>query len=140
MYISMYVCYNPRAIVSSLLLGFCFVLIVILIWSCKTPNDQPFLDYSPSAVVPCPSHYKCGAASIDQVSMENDLYSNLMQSNTYMTSELMNTDECCIQAKDSEPSKSIIIRADAAYEAPLPAGMYTPENEIEIGMMQRPIR
>ena len=136
----MYVCYNPRAIVSSLLLGFCFVLIIILIWSCQKPNDQPYLDYIPSSVVPCPSHYKCGAASIDQVSMENDLYSNLRESNLSTTSELMNTDECCVQAKDSEPTKSVMLRSTTAYEAQLPEGMYTPEDAIETSMMRRPIR
>jgi hypothetical protein len=127
---------------SSLFNGFCVVLLIIMLWLlCKmSKKDQPFIDYMPSVVVPCPSHYKCGAASIDQASMENDLYSNLRESNKYMTQELLNTDECCVEAKDSEPTKSVMSRSAKAQETPLPEGMYTPENDFEQGMMSRPIR
>jgi len=135
------VCYDQRVICSSVCLGVYLAIIIILIWRHSTSiKDQPFIDYMPSVVTPCPSHYKCGAASIDQVSMENDLYSNLRESNKYMSPELVNSDECCVQAKDSEPTKSIMSRSNTAYEAPLPDGMYTPENAFEKGMMKRPMR
>jgi hypothetical protein len=135
------VCYDQRVICSGMSVGVCVAIIIILIWSYyASKKDQPFIDYMPSVVTPCPSHYKCGATSIDQASMENDLYSNLRESNKYMSPELLNTDECCVQAKDSEPAKSIMSRSNTAYEAPLPDGMYTPENAFEKGMMKRPIR
>lgn len=136
----MYVCYNPRAIISSILLGFSFVLIIILIWSCKVPSasgTQGYLDYMPDAVEPCPSHYRCGAASINQVQLENNLFANLRESEKYAVPELMGTDQYGVLAKQSEPTSCMMARAKVANETPLPEGMYTPDDDFERGFLQR---
>jgi hypothetical protein len=136
----MHVCYNPRAIISSIFVGFSFVLIIILIWSCGVPHAsgaQGYLDYMPGAIEPCPSHYRCGAASIDQVKLENDLYANLRESEKYAVPELMGTDQYGVLAKQSEPTGCMIARAKVAHETPLPEGMYTPENDFERQLLLR---
>lgn len=135
----MFVCYNPRAIISSILLGFSFVLIIILIWSCdgSSHKAQGFLDYMPDVVEPRPLQYRRGAVSINQVEMENDLFINLRESEKHATPELMGTDQYGILAKQSEPTSCMMQRDKVAYEAPLPEGMYTPDDEFETSFLRR---
>jgi hypothetical protein len=144
---AMYICYNPRVIIQNLLIAFLFVLIIILIWSCgnqsfgnkknRNKGTEGYLDYMPSAIEPCPSHYKCGAASINQVAMENDLFNNLRESEKYASDPLMTQDQCCVLAKDSEPTDCMMKRNAAVRENSLPEGMYTPRDEMEKGLMKQ---
>ena len=132
------VCYNTEKILSNLLVGFLFVLVIVLIWTCKSNESskaQPYLDYMPAVTQPCPSHYTCGASSKSQVKMENDLYDRLRESEKYSTPDLLNTDQCCVNAKESEPTSCMLKRSLNSNEPPLPEGMAVPEDDFEVAFL-----
>lgn len=137
----MYVCYKPREFLPGLILGLTIVLLTIIIWSsCGNKNEDGYLDYMPSAIEPCPSHYRCGAESINQVKLEKDLYLNLQESNKYANVEQIGSDECCVRAGEAEPMSSMLLRSSNVSEKPMGEGMYTPHSEIEARMMSRRVR
>jgi hypothetical protein len=133
-------CCNAQSIFFSVLIVICTLVVVSCISTCTNSKTQSYVDYMPSVIQPCPSYYKCGAESKDQIARENTLYANLRKSNTYSVPEFMGTDEYYVQSKDSEPTESIMKRSTIAYEGDMQEGTYTPEDDIEAGMMNMPIR
>ncbi len=117
--------------------GFFIAILIILaiLWVRRgrvgDAKTQPFLDYMPTAVQPCPSSYKCGATSIAQVAMENNLFSDLREANAYTLPETTTSDEVDVVPTEAEPTACMISRASKAREGPMGEGQYTPYAEIE---------
>jgi hypothetical protein len=96
-----------------------------------------FLDYMPDVPVPCPSDYRCGGTSREQVAMENRLYTDLREGSKYALPETVTMDAYDVIATEAEPTSCMIQRASAARETPQPEGQYTPYDEIEQGFLNR---
>ncbi len=100
-------------------------------------KTSPFLDYMPDVPRPCPSDYRCGGASREQIRMENRLYTDLRESSKYALPETMTADVYDVSADAAEPVTCMLNRASRATEAPQPEGQYTPWDEIESGFLNR---
>lgn len=100
-------------------------------------RKSPFLDYMPDVPRPCPSDYRCGGTSREQVRMENRLYTDLRESSKYALPETMTPDAYDVPADAAEPVTCMLNRAARATEAPQPEGQYTPWDEIESGFLSR---
>jgi hypothetical protein len=124
---------------NSVLIGFAIgmIIILIVIVSRSQQKNQSFLDYMPTAVEPCPSHYKCGATSRAQVRLENNLFNDLRESNTFTLPETITTDQYDVIASEAEPTACMIRRAAQAHEGRLGEGQYTPYDEIEERFLTR---
>lgn len=131
---------NVRIAFVSALVVICIIIIATLMTSYGKSETQPYVDYMPSVTRTCPTSRRCGSEPKSQIARENALYSNLRGSNAYAAPEFMGTDQCCVQAKDSEPTKSIMKRSTTAYEGDMQEGTYTPVDDIEVGLMNTPIR
>lgn len=104
------------------LVGAAILIIGIIIMVMVTPK-QTYLDYMPSAVEPCPSHYRCGATTKEQVAMENRLYADLRESEKYTLPATLTADQISVVATDSEPTGCMMARAAVAKEGPKPEGL-----------------
>lgn len=102
-----------------------------------TQSKSGFLDYMPDVPRPCPSDYRCGGASREQVRMENRLYTDLRESSKYALPETMTADAYDVPANAAEPVTCMLNRAASAKEALQPEGQYTPWDEIESGFLNR---
>jgi hypothetical protein len=125
-----------------------FVVIVGIIWASaaggasylkdrEKPTTSGFLDYMPDVPRPCPSDYRCGGISREQVRMENRLYADLREGSKYALPETMTSDAYDVIATEAEPTDCMLKRASAAKEAPPQEGQYTPWDEIEQGFLAR---
>lgn len=103
----------------------------------KPSTTSSFLDYMPDVPRPCPSDYRCGGTSREQVRMENRLYTDLRESSKYALPETMTADAYDVPADAAEPVTCMLNRAAHATEAPQPEGQYTPWDEIESGFLNR---
>lgn len=106
-----------------------------LVSSKKTTSG--FLDYMPDVPRPCPSDYRCGGTSREQIRMENRLYTDLRESSKYALPETMTADAYDVPANAAEPVSCMLGRASRAREMPQPEGQYTPWDEIESGFLDR---
>lgn len=123
-----------------------FVLVIVyafvqyirlLMWLGALKQKSPFLDYMPDVPRPCPSDYRCGGTSREQVRMEERLYTDLRESSKYALPETMTSDTYDVPADAAEPTSCMLNRAATAKEAPKPEGQYTPWDEIESGFLTR---
>lgn len=124
-----------------------FVLLVGILWvgatglgailKSRSATTSPFLDYMPDAPRPCPSDYRCGGVSREQVKMEKQLYANLLTGSKYALPETMTMDAYDVIASEAEPTSCMIKRASNATEAPPQEGQYTPWDEIESGFLNK---
>lgn len=96
-----------------------------------------FLDYMPDVPRPCPSDYRCGGTSREQVAMENRLYTDLREGSKYALPETVTMDAYDVIATEAEPTTCMLERAAVAQETPQPEGQYTPYDEIEQGFQLR---
>lgn len=109
---------------TSLPIGKIAILVVAVIFLIiLVTRRQPYLDYMPTAVEPCPSHYRCGATTRQQAAMENRLYADLRESSKYALPETVTTDQVDIVASDAEPTACMLTRAARAREGPKPEGV-----------------
>ena len=103
----------------------------------KMRSHAGFLDYIPDVPVPCPSDYRCGGTSREQVAMENRLYRDLREGSKYALPETVTTDAYDVIATEAEPTSCMLQRAAKAKETPMPEGQYTPYDEIEHRFLER---
>ena len=97
-----------------------------------------FMDYMPTAIDPCPSHYRCGATTREQVRMENNLFSDLREGSKYTLPETVTSDQYDVVATEAEPPSCMLDRANKpGADAREEEGTYTPYDEIENGYMNR---
>lgn len=141
----MFVCYETKVILKSLSIGILFILVIYFIWNNNTVNSSSTSTVCggnkentiTSDVQLVKKNKKNEFGCINQEEKENNLYNKLLVDGGDKDAEKMLSDEYIVLAKDSESTKSQIVRSVYAYENVLPEGMYSPINEIEIGMMQR---
>lgn len=129
----------------SFLLGVILAIVLILVLECRksthidVPNQMPssdaetYLDYRPGGYVnACPSHFRCGAASRDQVQLENSLHTRLRETEKYFDAENPTDDQYHVPSSKAEPTVCTMRRAASAKEGLYPNdGMHTPHSEIE---------
>ena len=127
----------PRGLIIFLVVVSIFALIVILIIIFTKPSENFAADYMPSSATnTCPTHYKCGASTIDQVQLENSLAARLRETEKNSETPNFGYDQVFVQPVDSEPSDAMKKRADCAKDGAFPwEGMSSPYDEFELGMM-----
>lgn len=99
------------------------IVIILIIFVVGRHKPAGYLDYMPTAIEPCPSHYRCGATTREQIAMENRLYANLRESEKYSLPATLTSDMISVVATDSEPTSCMMARAARATEGPKPEGM-----------------
>jgi hypothetical protein len=123
-----------------------FIIIMGVLWagafglSAYLKSKEPksgFLDYMPDVPRPCPSDYRCGGVSREQVRMEKHLFSDLREGSKYALPETMTMDAYDVTATEAEPTSCMVKRAARGREMPQPEGQYTPWDEIESGFLVR---
>lgn len=131
---------------NAFLLGVILAILIILVVECgrATPSypvdpktTDAFLDYRPGGYASaCPSHYKCGAASLDQVQLENSLHTRLRESEKYYDAANPTDDQYHVTPMKAEPVACRMTRAANTKEGKYPEdGMITPHSDIEKRMM-----
>lgn len=115
----------------------CGLLIWFIVTLTKDGTSTGFLDYMPDVPRPCPSDYRCGGTSREQMAMEHRLYVDLREGSKYALPETMTKDAYDVIATEAEPTSCMLQRAAKAQETPIPEGQYTPYDEIEQGFLER---
>ena len=128
----------PRGIRNGIILG--VIIIGIIVWGVVSTNsakDSFAADYMPSSATnTCPTHYKCGASTIDQVQLENSLAARLRETEKNSETPNFGYDQVFIPPVESEPSDAMKKRADCAKDGAFPwEGMAAPYDDFELGMM-----
>jgi hypothetical protein len=148
-YKTMFDCNDKDKNTITLLLLVLFIIIIIFlicntneknvpqVCSPKTNIKEKYVDYMPNV-----QNYKskCPSSRVDQEKKESILYDKIYMDSKNSDPEQFDTDECRVLAKDAESTKSQIMRANMAYDGIMPEGTYTPNDEIEVGMMKTIIR
>lgn len=131
---------NQKILIGPIILGILVIsgfigLIVFLLT--KESYDSFAADYMPSSATnTCPTHYKCGASTIDQVQLENSLAARLRETEKNSETPNFGYDQVFVQPVESEPSDAMKKRADCAKDGAFPwEGMSAPYDDFESGMM-----
>lgn len=108
-------------------------IFLYLYFSTRKKDTFSSADYIPSGSTNvCPTHYKCGASTIDQVQLENALAARLRDSEQNTETPNFTTDQVFVNPNDSEPTEAMKRRADCAREGVFPwDGLRTPYEDIE---------
>jgi hypothetical protein len=104
------------------------VMMVIIMTPQTSSVSQPFVDYQPGLIEPCPSQYKCGAQTRDQVALENRLFSDLREENTYDRHIDSSGELYYITAEEAEPQDHMMKREEQDVP-PMPEGTYVEHDE-----------
>ena len=115
------------------LLSLLMILALVLVFSCPESlghHDDGFLDYIPSAIEPCPSHYKCGAQTVAQVELENRLFADLRESNKYENDPNLTGDLRYIVANQTETTTETLERS-FGVEGALPEGLTNLHSQLQ---------
>jgi hypothetical protein len=157
------VCYETKALFKNLLLGLLFALVIYIAWCCVSTgysDSAPCLHQQPETGggsggpqlldiyvqsdfqvrPPYKKQNRNESRRVSQEEKENNLYNKLLADGGDKDVEKLGEDEYTVLAKDSESTKSQINRSALATENCLPEGMYSPTDDIERGMMKRPLR
>lgn len=128
---SLYVKFRIMQLIVGVLVFIAFVLLYF--YAPKRKDAFSAADYVPSSSTDvCPTHYKCGASTIDQAQLENALAARLRASEANSETPNFTTDQVFILPRDSEPTEAMKRRADCAREGVFPwEGMRTPYEDIE---------
>jgi hypothetical protein len=120
---------HPRR---TLLIAAIVITVIFVVWRYASTH-QPYLDYMPTAIEPCPSYYNCGATTKEQIAMENRLYSDLRESEKYALPATLTPDQIDVVASDAEPTSCMIKRAAMAREGPKPEGVHDTWRAVDEG-------
>jgi hypothetical protein len=144
----MSICKNAKNTkVSQAVIALLFIAVIYIVWNsvnsraldvpCTVEISNKRNDYW----IPSVQDYKPGCSSkVNQEEKELSLYSKIYMESENEDPEQLDTDECRVLAKDSESTKSQIMRSVIARDGDLVEGTYTPDDEIESRMMKMRIR